>query len=167
MPLISISIGLLALGICYLISPPTALAALKSIRKMSGNSIPLMISGLIFAGLALSIIPKDLVSKWVGQESGLVGLIAATVLGAVMPGVTSVQFVLMGSLIEAGVGIGPVVAYFTSYALLSVNRLIQWEIPALSGKVALTRFLVSLFFPLLMGWLCQWLAVHYGWEVKS
>jgi hypothetical protein len=61
-----------------------------------------------------------------------------------------------------GVGVGPLIAYLTSWSLLGVNRAIMWEIPFLGVKVVAVRIAVSFFFPFFAGWLAEiiWGRLH-------
>jgi uncharacterized membrane protein YraQ (UPF0718 family) len=67
------------------------------------------------------IIPKELIIKWVGAKSGLRGIIIATLIGVITPGGAMLSFPLGGGLFfKIGAGYGPVVAYITSWELLSL-----------------------------------------------
>lgn len=67
------------------------------------------------------------------------------------------HFPVIAYLYKMGVGVGPLVAYLTAWSLFGLQRVIMWEIPFLGPKVVALRISVSFSFPLLAGWLCQWL----------
>jgi uncharacterized membrane protein YraQ (UPF0718 family) len=151
-----------ALAAVYWMSPEAAGKGLKATGDIAIDAIPRMLPGFLLAGLALAVVPRDLVVSWMGQESGFRGIVLATVLGSAMPGVTGVQFPIIVAMAKLGVGAGPLMAYLSAWALLGINRLIVWEIPFLGSRLALLRFAVSLFFPLVAGWLCGW-----AWEAMG
>jgi uncharacterized membrane protein YraQ (UPF0718 family) len=61
-------------------------------------------------------------------------------------------------MIRAGAAVGPVVAFLTGWSLLSLHRLVAWEIPILGWKFAVLRYVASLALPLIAGWLAANLA---------
>lgn len=150
-----IIIAVVALAGCFWYSPSTAKEGLLSGWAMLYGALPMMAAGFLIAGLATAVIPKDIVATYLGKNSGIGGLALASVFGAATPGITAVQFAIIMSLAKLGVGIGPIVAYFTGWCLLGISRLITYEIPFLGGRVALARFTISLVLPVGIGWLCQ------------
>ena len=92
-----------------------------------------------------------------GHGSGAKGLLIGMTLGGITPGGPMTHFPVIASLFKMGVGIGPLVAYLSAWSLFGLQRVIMWEIPFLGPKVVALRIAVSFFFPLLAGWLCEWL----------
>ncbi len=148
-------LGLAALGVVWWLSPDAAVSGLKSTSSIAWDAALRMVPGFLLAGLAIAIAPREMISNWMGQESGLKGIMVGTVLGAAMPGVTGVQLPLIVAMAKIGVGVGPLVAYFSAWAILGINRLIVWEIPFLGARLALLRFGVSIAFPVIAGWACS------------
>ena len=98
-------------------------AGLKSAWGMTWQIIPLLIFAFIVAGLVQTLIPKEMIARWVGDESGLRGILFGTLAGAFTPGGPYVSLPLAAGLLKAGAGIGTMVAFVTAWALLSVARL--------------------------------------------
>ena len=69
-------------------------------------------------------------------------------------------------MIRAGAATGPVVAYLTAWSLLSVHRLVAWEIPILGWQFAAIRYGASLLLPLMAGWLAAALMRSFGSAVR-
>jgi len=65
-------------------------------------------------------------------------------------------------LFKMGVGVGPLVAYFSAWSLFGLQRVIMWEIPFLGPKVVAIRIAISFLFPLVACWLCElvWDRLH-------
>ncbi len=70
------------------------------------------------------------------------------------------QFPIIASLYKSGIGIGPLVSYLTAWSLLGFQRLIMWEFPFLGVKVVVVRLLASILFPVVAGWLSEFLWVR-------
>ena len=61
-------------------------AGLKSAWTMTYQIIPLLIFAFIIAGMVQILIPKEVIAKWVGDESGFRGILFGTLAGAITPG---------------------------------------------------------------------------------
>ena len=62
---------------------------------------------------------------------------------------------LAAVLIRSGAAPASVITFLTAWSLLSVHRLVAWEVPILGARYALLRFSVSLALPLLAGLLTR------------
>ena len=95
--------------------------------KSSGNMLiqitPLLIFAFIIAGMVQVLIPQEMISRWIGTESGLRGLLIGTVMGGLMPGGPYVSLPIAAGLLRAGASIGTMVAFLTGWSLWAVTRL--------------------------------------------
>jgi uncharacterized membrane protein YraQ (UPF0718 family) len=98
-------------------------AGLKSAWNMTLQIIPLLIFAFIIAGLAQTLLPRDLVSKWVGDESGIRGILIGTLAGALTPGGPYVSLPIAAGLLKTGASIPTMVTFVTGWSLLAVARL--------------------------------------------
>lgn len=130
----------------------------KGWNLLASVSVRLLL-GFSLAGLMQVVIPADYVLKWIGHESGYSGVFIGSLAGSLMPGGPYVMFPIIGGLYQAGASVGPLMAFVTSWSVMSFNRLLVWEIPMLGAKLAVVRFVVSLFLPPVVGFLCN-LALH-------
>jgi len=113
--------------------------------------IPFIFLGVILAGLVEVVLPRDLISGWMGEESGLKGVLIGTVVGVLVPGGPYVVVPLIASVMESGAGIGPVAAFFTAWGVIPFTRTIVWEIPFLGVPFTLARYIGNLGFPIFVG----------------
>lgn len=111
---------------------------------------PLLIGVFIIVGFADAILPKELIAKLLGGESGMRGIIIASGLGVVTPGGPFVSYPLVATLYRAGAGIGPLVAFVTGWALGSVSRL-PLEIGLVGLRLTAIRLASSFLLPPLAG----------------
>lgn len=133
-------------------------SALTSGATLFLSVLPNLLLGFTLAGFLYVLVPSDLVSQWMGRESGFKGLCIGTVAGMLTPGGPFTHFPILASFLSKGAAIGPVCAYIAAWALIGLNRLLVWELPILGPQVALVRFLASMWLPPLIGWVSGWLA---------
>ena len=53
---------------------------------MTVEIFPLLVLALIVAGMVRTILPHELLAKWIGSESGVRGVFIGTLAGTVAPG---------------------------------------------------------------------------------
>ena len=116
--------------------------------------IPLFIAVFIIVGLSEVLVPKELVSRWLGEQSGWRGILLASGLGMVMPPSIFVSFPLAATLYKAGAGIGAGVAFVTSWSLLTLFRM-PLEVSIVGLRPTLIRMGVGLIFPVIAGFLAD------------
>lgn len=122
--------------------------------RMTMEILPLLLFAFIVAGMIQVLLPKDLVARWVGTESGVRGLLIGTAAGALAPGGPYVSLPIAEGLMKAGAGVGTMVAFLTGWSLWAVNRL-PMDIGILGWKLALIRFACTFFFPPVAGFLAH------------
>ena len=122
------------------------ITGIKSAFQIILETLPLLIFAFIVAGLVQTLLPKDLISKWVGVESGIRGIIIGTLAGGLTPGGPYVSLPVVAGLIKAGAGAGTMVAFLTSWSLWAVSRL-PMEFGILGWKFTLIRLISTFFFP--------------------
>ncbi len=130
------------------------ITGLKSALNMTLQILPLLICAFIVAGMVQALLPKDLISKWVGVESGMRGLLVGTLVGALTPGGPYVSLPIATGLLRAGASVGTMVAFLTGWSLWAVSRL-PLEVGILGWKLTLIRLASTFFFPPIAGWIAQ------------
>ena len=129
-------------------------SGLKSAWTMTLQIIPLLVFAFIIAGLVQNILPKDLLSKWIGEESGFRGILIGTLGGAITPGGPYVSMPIAAGLLNAGASIGTMVAFLTSWSLIAVAR-IPLEVGIMGWRFTLIRMAATLVFPPVAGLLAN------------
>jgi len=123
---------------------------LKSTLNMSVQILPLLIFAFIVAGMVQVLLPQELISKWIGAESGLRGIFIGTIAGAFAPGGPYVSLPVAAGLLRTGAGVGTMVAFLTGWSLWAVSRL-PMEVGILGWKFTLIRLASTFFFPPIAG----------------
>ena len=123
---------------------------LKSTGNMLIEIIPLLIFAFIIAGMIQVLIPYEMISKWIGTESGFRGILIGTVAGGLMPGGPYVSLPVAAGLLRSGASIGTMVAFLTGWSLWAVSRL-PMEVGLMGWKFTLIRLACTFFFPPIAG----------------
>jgi uncharacterized membrane protein YraQ (UPF0718 family) len=113
--------------------------------------LPALTVGILGAGFVAALMPPELAETYLGEGAGVSGYAIAYVLGVLTPGGVVVGFALAAAAIKAGASVPIVVVYVTAWALMSLNRLLIWELATVPRKVIIDRFLVSAPVPVLTG----------------
>ena len=113
------------------------------------NIVPRIALGVIGSGFIAAVIPQEIITGWLGPNSGWSGVLAAAIAGAATPGGPVVGFSIGAVALKAGGGAPQVVAYVVAWALFAFQRLILWEIPFMPARFVWFRAAVSLPFPFL------------------
>jgi uncharacterized membrane protein YraQ (UPF0718 family) len=122
--------------------------------------MPVLIVALLLAGFTEVLLPADLVEKWLSDSAGLKGIAVAWAAGALTPGGSLVGMPLIVALYQAGVGIGVLVTYMTSLALMSLVRL-PLELTFYGWRLTALRMFFSVFLPPVAVFLAQVVAPFF------
>lgn len=126
-------------------------SALRDDLPLLLNLLPRITIALLIAALIWVMLPRDHISRLVGSESGLAGLVIASLAGTITPGGPSSAYALLAALAASGADRGAVVAYITAWATLGMQRILVWDVPFMGPEFAMLRILVSLFLPIVAG----------------
>ena len=127
---------------------------LKSAGNMLIQVIPLLIFAFIIAGMIQVLIPHEMISKWIGVESGFRGLLIGTAIGSLAPGGPFVSLPIAAGLLRAGASVGTMVAFLTGWSLWAVSRL-PLEFGLMGWKFTLIRLACTFFFPPIAGFIAN------------
>lgn len=147
-----LAIVLLAVG--YSKGEGQHIQGLSSGLRMIIEIIPLLFFAFIVAGMVQVLLPQEVLSRWIGEESGLKGILIGTLAGGVTPGGPYVSLPVVAGLLKAGAGVGTLVAFLTAWSLWAVSRL-PMEIGILGWKFTFVRLACTFFFPPIAGLLAQ------------
>jgi hypothetical protein len=108
---------------------------MRSALRMTVQILPLLIFAFIVAGMVQVLVPQEILSEWVGAESGMRGIFIGTV-----------------------TGVGTMVAFLTGWSLWAVSRL-PMEVGIMGWRFTLIRIASTFFFPPIAGLIAQVIAV--------
>lgn len=143
-----------ALGISFYKSKEKTIQALKKAWKSFENILPQFLSILLIIGFVLSILNANQISQLIGQESGWIGVLIASIIGSItlIPGF--IAFPLASALLKNGAGYMQIGAFISTLMMVGVVT-IPLEIKFFGKKAAILRnslaFVFSLFVALMLG----------------
>lgn len=143
--------------------PQLALAGLTKGGKTLLSVVPLLIAAFLIAGLIQTLVTHEMVTRWLGAESGWRGIALASLGGALMPGGPYVYYPIAAALLQSGASLGVLVAFVTAKNLWSMTRL-PLEFVLLGPHLTVIRLGVTLILPPLLGFLAESL---FGQRVES
>ncbi len=156
----TIVMGLLAFSLlltAYLKGGGLHTRGLKSAADMTIEILPLLLFAMIVASMIPLLLPKDMILKWLGSESGIKGILVGSVAGGLTPGGPFVSFPIAAGLLRSGAGAGPMVAYITGWLMCSLSRL-PLEVGILGWRFTLIRVASTFIFPPIAGLIAQFLS---------
>ena len=113
--------------------------------------IPRVMIGVVGSGYIAAVLPPDLIAAWIGPNSGFIGILIATIIGAATPGGAVVGFAIGAAALKSGAGAPQVIAYSTAWSLYTIQRLLNWEIHMMASRFVWMRAAVSFPLPILAG----------------
>lgn len=134
-----------------------ALAGAQTGLAQFARVLPLVVCAFLCIGLLPQALPRDWVVRWLGDQTGWRGLLLGTVAGAIAPGGPLIQASLAGGLVQAGAGIGVIVAFLAAGVLWNLP-LLPLEAAFLGWRFVFINLAATFSVPPLAGWLAQGIA---------
>jgi len=131
--------------------PTRFLAILGDDVSLFGTVLPKVLAGCLIGAFVTLLLPRETIARWVGAESGIAGILLATLAGAIMPGGPFTIYPVAGALLSAGADAGAACAFVISWTLIGYTRAIVWELPFFGLDFVTWRIIFSLPLPILAG----------------
>ncbi len=152
--MIFVDVFLWTLVVILAMTAATRGRALLTMRLREGamdflRLIPRIFIGVVGSGYLAEALPHDVIARWLGPESGTMGVALAVLGGAITPGGPVVGFSIGAAALKGGAGAPPVIAYVSAWALFAIQRLVMWELPVMPARFSWLRAAVSLPLPFL------------------
>jgi uncharacterized membrane protein YraQ (UPF0718 family) len=152
--LVLAAVAAILLAIAFWRGRDLPLAGLSAAGRTLWRNLPILLLGFVIAGLVQVLVPRDLISRWLGTQAGVKGVLIACVAGGLVPGAPYAVFPLVAALYKAGAGLGVVVGFISAWALWSVSRL-PVEMALIDPKAALVRYSITFVVPPIAGLLAN------------
>lgn len=135
------------------------ITGLKAAYEMTIQILPLLLFAFIVAGMVQVLLPKEMLSKWIGAESGIRGILIGSIAGGLSPGGPFVSLPIVAGLLKSGASIGTMVAFLTGWSIWALSRL-PLEIGILGWKFTFIRLISTVIFPPIAGLIAHFLFSH-------
>jgi uncharacterized membrane protein YraQ (UPF0718 family) len=142
------------------------LAILESDLSLFGDMLPKVLAGCLIGAFITLLLPRELVARWVGHESGMTGLLIAAFFGFILPGGPITIYPVAGAFLVMGADAGAVVAFIVSWTLIGYTRALVWELPFFGPDFVIWRIVEALPLPIIAGLLAR-LLVRSGFPVEK
>ena len=133
---------------------------LTSDLALFGGILPRVLAGCLLGAFIAEILPHEKVSRSLGPQSGLKGLLIGTAFGAILPGGPFTAYPVASALLTVGADFGATIAMVVSWTLIGYGRAVAWELPILGTDFTLWRIVISLPIPVLAGALGRFVFVR-------
>lgn len=131
-----------------------AIESLKKAAKSLFGILPTVLIIIIIIGLMLGFVPPSEISRFVGEQSGIFGVLLVGAVGAVLHIPALIAFPLAASMLESGATVMAVAAFITTLTMIGMVTL-PMEIKILGKKFALLRnglsFVIAIIIAVLIG----------------
>ena len=163
-------LGIVVLGLAVLLGMQRGVGAIWDALVAGGMALwrvlPLLAAAFIVAGLTQVLVTKEFVTRWLGSDTGWKGIGLACLAGALIPGGPYVYYPITAVMLHNGAGLGVLVAFIIAKNLWSISRL-PYEIALIGPTFTLWRFLLTLIFPPLLGFVTEWLFGGYIERIRE
>jgi uncharacterized membrane protein YraQ (UPF0718 family) len=152
--LILAAVAAILLAVAFLRGRGLPMAGLLAAGRTLWRNLLILLLGFVIAGLVQVLVPRELISRWLGAQAGVKGVLIGCVVGGLVPGAPYAVFPLVAGLYQAGAGLGAIVGFVAAWSLWSVSRL-PLEIALIGPKPALVRYAITFVVPPLAGLLAN------------
>ncbi|HWV55160.1 permease [Pseudorhodoplanes sp.] len=127
--------------------------------------LPNVLAGCLIAALVTILLPRDTVSRWVGRDSGLKGILISAGAGIIVPGGPFTIYPIAAAFLGMGADVAAVVTLITSWTTIGMSRALVWELPFLGFDFVLWRWLAALPLAILAGLIVR--AIERYWRAGA
>ena len=132
-------------------STANARVAIATAGERFVEIMPRIALALIAAGFLGVLVPSEPVARFIGPESGVSGILIASLVGGFVPGGPILSFPLVVILSKAGAGLPQLIAFLTAWSVFAFHRVLIYEVTLMGWRFSAVRLVSSLVLPPLAG----------------
>lgn len=134
--------------------------------SLFGEMLPKVLAGCLIGAFVTLLLPREMVARWVGHESGFTGLLIAAFFGFLLPGGPITIYPVAGAFLVMGADAGAVVAFIVSWTLIGYTRALVWELPFFGADFVIWRIVAAIPLPIIAGLLAR-IVVRAGYQYRD
>jgi uncharacterized membrane protein YraQ (UPF0718 family) len=119
------------------------------------SMMPNMLAGCLVGAFIALLLPREVINRWLGSESGITGILIATLAGAILPGGPFTIYPIAATLALMGADVGATCALIVAWSLLGYSRALVWELPFFGIDFVGWRILLATPLPIIAGLLAR------------
>lgn len=141
----------LLLGI-YLFQPDVAIKTFESATSSFIQMLSVLPPIMILLGLMDVWVPRETLMKYMGNDSGILGILLAMAIGSIAAGPMYAAFPFTAVLIKKGVKFSNVIIFMNAWCVTKISTLL-FEISALGYSFTIARLIIDIPGVIIMGYL--------------
>ena len=122
--------------------------------------MPRVGAAVLIAAFLQVLVPREVVSRLIGDKAGIGSVVIATAAGVFTPGGPLTCFPIVVALHASGANKGALVAYISSWAMIGGQRILVWEWPLMGTHFTLIHVGASLALPVIAGAIALYLPIR-------
>ncbi len=146
------ALAFLSLVIAFITDGARARQALRIAGRSFLRILPSVLMIVVLVGLVMGILTPDKLGQWLGDKSGVAGVLLTGLVGAVLHIPSIVAFPLAGSLLRSGASVTIIATFVATLTMIGVVTF-PLEAKELGKRFALLRNGLSFLAALLVGWI--------------
>lgn len=160
----------IAAGIYAWQKDPAHVDSAASFLRAEGQRIlMIMPPALIAAECFAKLLPETLIMSVLGPQTGFLGILAASIVGGLLPGGPTISFPLAYLAARQGAGDAQLVAMLTAWSAYAFHRILVFEAPMMGWRFVWLRLAAVSFMPpatgVAMGALTQLLGITFAYKL--
>lgn len=148
-------ISLLILTIIILLNNELGFKSIQNAKSSFTQMITVLPPIMILLGLMDVWIPRETLMKYMGDKSGILGIVIAMVIGSIAAGPMYASFPFTAVLIKKGVKFSNIIIFMNAWCVTKISTLL-FEISSLGYKFTLIRLAIDIPGVIMMGYLVNY-----------
>ena len=128
------------------------LLSLKKAWKMFTGVLPQFVAILLFVGVALAVLSPETIRRMIGEETGFIGMLLASLVGAFSLVPVMIAFPIVSELLKSGAGIIQLAVFVSTLTTVGLIT-IPIETKYLGKKIAVLRNMLAFVFSFITAYL--------------
>ena len=113
--------------------------------------MPRLIFALLGAGFLVTLIPTEVIVRFLGEESGFTGVLIGSLTGLVIASGPAMSFAIAAAFASEGASLPALIAFLTGWSVFAAHRVLIFEIPMFGFHWVRLRMLAVIPLPPIAG----------------